>query len=240
MTNKTRLLLLSICLWTIGGCSKPDDSNNDEAHTYTPLRQGNVRQVMYVHDSSTVRMQEIAPVRRSDGVEVTPMLWFYGTQAPDTLYYYIKDGFFTGTALSASGESANPFFEQRIGKAQPVDGDSWKSIPADPGSNEFVARFFSERATAIGSFKNVFGFVAVFRGTAKTDTLMTPLYALDIGYIGTDLPAAYGWELRLTYIKTATVEMGHPAPARDPGTGSRLSKTAARRIIEYSLFGMRR
>jgi hypothetical protein len=240
MKTRIGILILIVTVLTFCGCKK----NSTEplpvtTTTYTPLNTGDVRQLVYLADSSTTLMKVVGTLKRKDGVEVFAMEWTYGIQRPDTLYYIIKDGFFMSTELDSDSSSTNPFGEQRLGKINPVNGETWLHTLGDSDSIYVTATYYHEQRILCGTFTNVYGFTMTERSAGHIDTMMTPFYAENIGYIGTGLISNLKLDFSASYIKVANQEYGALWPAKTVGLPKRNInyKLSFQAIAAYSLLG---
>ena len=69
-------------------------SNPDFNQSYMSLNVGDVRQIIFTEDSSTIIMSVIGKAFRSDGVSVFCMEWKYGTSSFERYYYLITDDYY--------------------------------------------------------------------------------------------------------------------------------------------------
>jgi hypothetical protein len=242
MKTKIEILILAITVLSFYGCKRNSTEPLPVTNTtYTPLNTGDVRQLVYLTDSSTTLMKIVGTLKRRDGAEVFAMEWTYGTQRPDTQYYLIKDGFFMSTELSSGSSSINPFGEQRLGKVNPVNGETWLHTLGSSDSLFFTATYCKELRTLCGTFTNVYGFTMTEVSAGHIDTMMTPFYAENIGYIGTGSISNLRLDFSASYIKVANQEYGSLWPAKTVGLYKRNinNKLSIQAIAAYSLLGVK-
>jgi len=217
------LLFLSFSVYFLG-CSKSSEPENIQGN-YTPLNVGDVRQLVFLSDSSTILMTIVGKTKREDGQEVFVCWNNYGTYIGDTSYYFIKDGYYCVTELDTDltkkyddyeeFASSNPFGEQRLGKLYPNDGDFWKQFVGRNDSMYRYANYAGSKNMITGNFPNVFSF-AVFDSSKKFADIY---FAENIGHIGTSISLEGNTsEFQVSYIKVANKVIGELWPAK-PITG---------------------
>jgi len=240
MNTRNKTIILIITIFAISGCKKnsvePLPSTNKN---YIPINIGDVRQIVSLADSSTILMKVVGTRKRSDSTKVFEMEWTYGIQKPNTHYYLLKDGYFMSTNLTSDSDSVNPFKEQRLGKVTPVNSEMWKSIIGSSDSTFFIASYYKELNTLCGTFSNVYGFTLTQTVGGIIDTILTPYYAENIGYIGTD---AQQMALRASYLKVANHEYGTLWPAKNVSSVGLSKRNVNNNILvqvitAYSLLG---
>ncbi len=250
MNTRNNIIALIIIVIAFSGCKKNSveplpstitaKTTNTSNAGYTPINIGDVRQIVNLADSSTILMNIVGTRKRSDSVDVFIMEWTYGTQPPDTLYYLIKDGFFTGTNITADSNSVNPFEEQRIGKVNPVNNETWQNFIGYSDSSFVIASYYKDRSTLCGTFPDVYGFTFTYRSSGIIDTILTAFYADNIGYIRTDYNKnAQGLTWEASYIKVANQVYGTLWPAKDLSSPGLSKRSVSNNIIvnAYSLLG---
>jgi hypothetical protein len=223
------LLMISSCSDTITSPSTSPTVN------YTPWNVGDIRQIVAAVDSTTVLINVLFTAQRQDSSEVFATSWTYGVERPDTFYYMIRNGFFISTNLKLGSDSTNPYFEQRLGKENPTEGESWKAYNNTSDSAVFTAKYFKEQSVICGVFQNVFGFILTCPHLGKIDTLLTPFYALNVGFIGTDYDRDMHLDVKASYIKVGGKEYGKLWPAKSFGPGADILNR--KKIIQYLLLG---
>jgi hypothetical protein len=242
---KTRIEILVLIITILSFCGCRNNSTEPLPITtsnYMPLNVGDVRQLVYPADSATVLMKVIGKLSRKDGAEVFAMEWTTGIQKPDTQYYMIKDGFYTATELDSDSHAPNPFWEQRLAKLHPVNGETWKHTLGSSDSTFFTASYYQEVQTFCRKFTNVYGFILMETRAGNTDTIMTPFYAESIGFIGTGLNGDLQLFASASYIKVANQEYGSLWPAKNPrpmqlAKVNISNKLRNQTIVMYSLLG---
>ena len=166
-----------------------DSSTETESPTpYMSLNIGDVRQYFVEADSLNFKFTIIGETKRTDGQKVFIGVAGEGNMDDTTSrsFYFIRDGYFYGTELDTTSESevrdANPFFEQRLAKLFPNDGDRLIHTDGHIDSSYFVATYEGDKPTPAKEFKNVFGYTL--------DSLFTVYYAEGYGHIGSSGPYA--------------------------------------------------
>jgi hypothetical protein len=195
-------------------CAEPTDPPVEPESNYAPLNKGDIRQIVFAFDSSTFLMRVLDSRKRQDGRDVFGMEQTEGTQPPDTFYYLIKDGYYMATDLQLHQDSINPFYEQRLAKVHPVNGEIWQHFEGETYPHYLKAIFFNEIATLCATFKNVFG-VMLTDSLGRVDTILTVFYAENVGWIGSDIDNDFQPDASLTYAKVADREIGKLWPAKN-------------------------
>jgi hypothetical protein len=231
MNHRSLFTMLPFIVVFLLSCSEPTEPPKSDEPNYAPLNKGDIRQIVLHLDSSTVLMRVTSPLQRHDGVEIFGMEWSDGIQQPDTTYYMIKDGYFMSTELKPGSDTINPFWEQRLAKVHPVNGEIWQIIQGDQHPNYFKAVFLNELITLGATFKNVFAFMMTSDSLARVDTFMTVFYAENIGYIGTTLNRNFKPEISATYIKVDGKEYGKLWPPKGPSIRPTSSSLLNRRML---------
>lgn len=211
--TKELTLICSLILMTLFiACS---DSVEPEIQNpaYVSLTIGDERQFFFTTDSSTILYTTKEKLVRSDGYPVYTYEWYHGKDTiPMVRYYAIKDGFFISTELDTVRDSTyylpeNPFFEQRLAKLYPKDGDYWQSIVGDSSARYFVAKNIGIQKTPAGVFMNSFSFTL--------DNLISVNYSKGIGHISSIILSDSTGFLSC-YIKVNGKIYGKKIPPRDP------------------------
>lgn len=206
------LFLIIISFLIISGCktsTEPkDDSINDE---YMSLNIGDIRQFYMPYNPNITEhsvWEVTGKTHRSDGLEVFISEWYqtyYSPQSRRIEYDYIKDGYFYETQLDSTTEvPGNPFYEQRLAKIKPNDGDRWLQTAGyfDPKYpiDSIIAAHLDTYSTPAGEFKDVFSFE--FTGGSKT------YYAKYYGYLAMAFSTDPSDLYTANYVKIKGKEMG--------------------------------
>ena len=176
--------------------------------TYTPLHVGDVQQLINLADSSTILLKISGTVKRGDGIEVFVQKRYYGNKKPDTMYYFIKDGYYSSTMLYKIFNTDNPYGEQRLCKANPVDGETWLCAPHNDTASFMVAKYYGEKSVLCGTFTNVYCFSRVDLSSGIADTIGSGLFAENIGFIGTKRNNHFNQDLSVSYARVGDQEYG--------------------------------
>ena len=189
-------------------------------------------------------MNVVGSLNRQDGAEVFAIEWTSGIQKSDTYYYMIKDGFYMATELDSDSHAPNPFWEQRLAKIHPVNGETWKHTLGSPDSIFITASYHTEMQTFCGKFSDVYGFTLIETRAGQTDTILTPFYAENIGYIGTCLNSDPQTFASTSYIKVANQEYGTLWPAKNLlptglAKGTIINRLRIQDLAAYSLLGVK-
>ena len=210
MNTKILFLLVGIGL---AGCTKSTQPYSPP-DTYIPYYVGDTRQIIFAFDSSTVLERIVGTVDRSDGLEVFLTERSYGTQPPETLYFALSNDYFVTTALDSSRHyPGNPFQEQRIAKAHPHDGDTWKQFVGTSDSLFFTAHHLDSVFTFAGTFMDAFAFTQTITDNGMSHDEGTVIFARNIGFAGTNV--ANQPYVRVSYVRVLGVEYGARWPARN-------------------------
>jgi hypothetical protein len=97
----------------------------------------------------------------------------------------------------------------------PVNGETWIHTLGAPDTTFFTAKFYKEQHTLCGTFNNVYGFTLTNMVYGNIDTILTPFYAENIGYIGTDWNNNRQPNVRASYIKVSNKEYGSLLPLKN-------------------------
>ena len=212
--KSTNILFFFIII--LSGCSKPTEPIQIPQASFTPLNIGDIKQYINVVDSSTLLVQVVDTLKRTDGLKVFQINWITGALSPRITFYAVRDGYFVNTLLDSVQNSTNPFNEQRIAKSNPANGDTWQDFAGDSVSSYVTAVFYQSKKTTMGTIPNVFGFLFHNKSALTTDSGLTPYYAENIGYIGTDYNNDGQLDLSLTYAKVGDKIYGALWPTKNP------------------------
>jgi len=233
-------VLISVLLCA---CSKSSVSSEAAASSYMLLNVGDVRQLVYQNDSSTVRWNIVGTTKRKDGTDVFIGQYIPGTEPPDTAYYFLRDGYFLSTLLDTSANwgynPTNPYWEQKLARLYPTNGEQWHIIVGENDSTSFVAAHFQEKKVLCGNFLDVYGFTYTYYSNGMLDTMLTPFYAPNIGFIGTDINRDLQPDVSASYLKVGGREMGSLWPAKNPSPAGTNAERIRRNRILRSIFGIR-
>jgi len=207
------IVLLSAGLFIFSCGDDPVSSSYDDS--YTPLTIGDVTQLIFLSDSSTILLEIIGTTQRTDGLSVCICGFKYGKSSLDTSYYCIKDGYLVATELEPVQNDpllilTNPFREQRIAKSHPSDGDRWIHTPGEADTIWCIAIKVDAIDVPAGHFKNVFAFnIAGF---------LTVYYSQRIGWIGSDMSfiTSPGPDFSCSYKNVNGNQYGYLFPPKDP------------------------
>ncbi|MGE5365198.1 MAG: hypothetical protein ACM3SM_13795 [Bacteroidota bacterium] len=197
------------------GCSKSTEPEEQKSGPYASLAVGDVRQFINLADSSTILYEIIDKTHRQDGQEIFLGRWSYGTDTSKRISYYcLKDGYLMSTELTPVQDTAkvkvNPFYEQRIAKIFPKDGDEWDNIVGDIYPEKFKASFIGKKITACGEFGNVYCFAL--------DEIIRVYYAENFGIIASEPAGASDVNflgVSLCYLRVGGIEKGRRLPPKD-------------------------
>jgi hypothetical protein len=202
-------ILLSILFNRCSDSVEPEIQNLP----YVSLTVGDERQYFFETDSSTIQYTIKEKLARSDGYPVYSWEWYYGKDTiPVTGYYGIKDGFFISTELDTVQDSSyylteNPYYEQRLAKLYPKDGDLWQNIVGDSSARYFIARNIGTQVTPAGVFNNTFSFTL--------DNFLSVNYSKGVGHIAS-IVLIDSTKLLSCYLKVNGKVYGKKIPPRDP------------------------
>ncbi len=237
MSIKNIVIFAILSLSIMTGCSKPtDNSAVKETPSYVVWNEGDVRQIIVDPESTTVLMRVKASVKRDDGVLLTTIEETMGNDSARTAYFYSKNGSIISSTIVRGTDASNPYGEEIFAKNNPTDGETWHRGLGGYDSLYGVARYFSNYNTRLKSFTNVYGIYLIEHQMNRIDTLMTVYYALGIGYIGTE-SNYFNVHTQLTYLKSGSTELGQMVPAKDPPIVTRMSKSALRHFVAFSILG---
>ncbi|HQF43847.1 MAG TPA: hypothetical protein PK073_13140 [Ignavibacteriaceae bacterium] len=234
----SKKIILSVLIFSIYNllisCSESVEPTKS-ALSYVPITVGDERQIVFTEDSSTIFYEVTGTVNRSDGMEVYKYSWYYGTDTIRNIEYYgIKDGFFISTKLDTVRDSSyylpsNPYFEQKLAKLYPNNGDTWQSIPGDSSSLYFIAQDIGTQHTFAGTFNNCYGY--------RLDNIISANYSKGIGHIASTFPS-YSFAYLSSYIKVNNRVYGSKMPAKDPTIVGNQFKKRDLRLLSI-LFGQK-
>jgi|GEM_PF-2108285 len=185
--------------------------------SYTPLNVGDITQLIFVRDSSTILLEITGTKKRADHTTVYQGVWLYGKYEYDTSYYFIDDGYYTSTQLDivtydSSLVDINPFAEQRLAKSFPQENDTWIHTVGDPDPVSWVAHALGSIEVPAGTFNDVFAFTL--------DGILTTVYGKGVGWLGTaSFVSDTGLDFICTYKKVKNNENGHLWQAKNPEPG---------------------
>jgi len=209
---KSQIMLLFISLLSLLSCKSSTEPIVPDA--YMSLNVGDIRELLFQNDSTYMIFKIIGQTNRSDKQEVFIGEWSFSGALDSNLmksYYFIKDGYFISTELDTTDNgqliNVNPFFEQKLAKIYPNDGDEWVSVAGFPDSNSshFRSIFIGEKQTPASVFNSVFGF--------QLDSIITPLYAKKYGFIGSSISTSQDTNhISVNYLKINGKELGEFVP----------------------------
>ncbi len=154
---------------------------------YMTLNVGDIRQfyMPYSNNSTVYTVWRITgKTFRTDSTEVFINEWYtsiYSSYSRRIEYSFIRDGFYYYTELEKTSKiPGNPYFEQKLAKIKPHDGDKWlqtagvlgQGVPPD----SLTAKHLDEFETPAGVFYDIYSFTGP--GGEKT------YYAKYFGYLG--------------------------------------------------------
>lgn len=169
------LFLITTILLSINACetsTTPLDNIIDvTADEYMSLNIGDIRQFYMpysINDTIYTVWKITGKTFRSDSTEVFISEWYtynYNPRNKYLEYNFIRDGFYYFTELEKSSKvSGNPYFEQKLAKIKPHDGDIWLQTAGfiNPGSpkDSITAKHLDKFVTPVGAFKEVYSFVS--------------------------------------------------------------------------------
>lgn len=228
------LIALSFIISIVLVISCESTTETESPTPYMSLNVGDVSQYFREKDSLYIKGSIIGEATRTDGQKVYIGESEYNNFPDENRksYYFIRDGYFYSTELDTTSEEdikkTNPFWEQRLAKLFPEDGDKWLHTDRDVDRIYFVAKYEGEKSTPAKDFKNVYAFTL--------DTLMKIYYAEGYGHIGSS-PINGNNELLLNYLKINGEEYGEYIPQ------DQLPKRAALKVEaikgKYGIFGER-
>jgi len=202
-----------IYLLNNSGCKSSTEPNDDSINNeYMSLNIGDIRQFYMPYNSGLTEhsvWKVTGKTHRSDGLEVFISEWYilnYSPQNKTIEYNFIKDGYYYYTKLDSTTDvPGNPFFEQRLAKIRPNNGDKWLQTSAsyfDPKYpiDSVKAAHLDSYSTPAGVFKDVFSFE--FTGGGKS------YYAKYFGYIGAAFSTDPNDLFIANYVKIKGKEMG--------------------------------
>lgn len=195
---------------------------------YTPMSIGDIRQFVFLSDSSTLQIEIVDTATRSDGKLVFVETDQYGNGTLDTGYYY-TEGQFWGScnSLDSAMDSSSmqrvrvdPYGEQRLALSAPIEGQWWYQSKEDTSYGYRICRFHPAIQMRVGTFQDVFGFEA-YGNRADSLPMMTVCFSNGAGWITTLSGASVDSTFLVpVYIHTAHVQIGAMIPKRDPRLGS--------------------
>ena len=211
--NIILIFFIMICLLYLTSCKHSTEPNDNFIFDddYMSLNVGDIRQ-FYMPYNSVLTEHSVWEVtgktHRSDGVEVFISEWYTLNYFPESRrleYDYIKDGYLYETQLDSTTDvPGNPFYEQRLAKIRPNDGDKWLQTAGyfDPKYpiDSIVAQHLDSYNTPAGEFKDVFSIE--FTGGSKT------YYAKYYGYLAMAFSTAPSDLFIVNYLKIKGREMG--------------------------------
>lgn len=213
MNNKKLILIFNILLISISFSCSNSVGPEFLKQPYVSLTVGDERQFIFTTDSSTIYYKITNELFRSDGLKIFSYEWYYGTDTvPFIQYYSIKDSFFISTEKDTVRDSIyylpqNPFFEQKLAKLYPNDGERWQSIPGDSLSVYFTAKNIGTQKTPAGIFNNCFSFTL--------DNFLSVNYAEGVGHIAS-IVLSDSIGIISSYLKVNNKVYGEKLPAKDP------------------------
>lgn len=174
-------------------CENSYDPVDDNSNEYMSLNIGDIRQYSMPY-SANPEIHTVWKITgktyRSDSTEVYVGEWYTYNLNPQNKYesyYFIRDGFLYSTELKETSKyPGNPFFEQKLAKIKPKDGDMWLQIVGyvNPDSTQdyLTARHIDELDTPAGKFQDVFIYISS-KGSVDTEQSRI-YYAKYWGHLG--------------------------------------------------------
>ncbi len=219
--NMKRFNLFLIIVILIVSCSK-DHDHEETIKCYSPaLHIGYQYQLVSNLDESIwVICSIVDTVFRTDGQKVFEIKKEYYSGEINHDYIFHEDSFLVYTELDTIRNSAgtsdslpgNPFYEQRVAKSNPENGESWENIKGDDewGKTYMIAVKKDMIDTHLGCLHDVFSYeLHFYYGNVH---LMTVYYANNMGQVGATLyynyPELDSSVLSLSYLKINGKEYG--------------------------------
>jgi hypothetical protein len=206
-----------LLLWT--GCAKNPADSSDLARNYTPLHVGDQTQVYNVTSQATILMTVSGTTYRSDGKKVYIWEWYNGQdEVPYFIdYVFMEDGYLVSTQLDPIPANhplylTNPFFDQKLAKSSPRDGDLWQHHAGDTDQSFWLASKSTFDQTLLDTEKAVFRF-SLYLSNTDTTPYMHTYYAAGLGYLGSKTQTEKTY--LCSYKKIGQAEFGNLLPAKN-------------------------
>ena len=190
--------------------------------SYMPLNVGDVRQLIWKNDSTTILYTVTGKTSREDGTSVYSMKIKMGTTIGHTNYYFLKDGYYVGTELDSTYRTdldlkINPFNEQRLAKLDPNDGEIFIHTLGDSDTSYWKISKENSITTFCGVFEDVYSFLLF--DNLRSSPILRTYYAKGIGYIATAISNSTMPDFSVSYVKIGNTVMGSLWPEKDYGGG---------------------
>lgn len=191
----------------------------ESSASYAQLNVGDVRQYVYSDDSSTWLIEIVGKTYREDGQEICIEKETQGTDAPDTSYEFIRDGYLITTFLDTLDTTnnpgwtyipSNPFWEELLAEINPKDGDEWIHTRNSDSTFHWVARKSGGFATICSTFTDVFAFDLY----DTNRVMLTAYYARGMDLVGSTTNDSTHFSISCCYMKVDGIEVGVLRPAR--------------------------
>ncbi len=183
---------------------------------YISLQIGDIKQYADSEKKLFFQSKIIDTTHRSDGQKVYIMEESYALSDgiyKANNYYFIKDGFFTQTALDTVKEPEinyeNPFLEFRLAEEYPKQGDYFLRTKGVPDSEKvfFRVNLIDSFKTTIKSFNNVAEYKVIDNSVSAIKG--ASYYSKDYGHIGSILISNKDTvKIFVIYSKIANKELG--------------------------------
>jgi hypothetical protein len=208
---KSSFYLILASLLSITACEKSteplDGIINPSSNEYMSLNIGDIRQfsMPYSTNDTIYTVWKITgKTFRSDGIEVFISEWSTYDYRPQNKYLehcFIKDGFYYFTELEKSLKvNGNPYFEQKLAKIKPQEGDTWLQTEGFNPGDSITAKRIYNFVTPAGTFFDVYSFVSIFG--SKT------YYSKYYGYLGISFSDDRSDLFIVNYMKIKGKEIG--------------------------------
>lgn len=206
MKKFMNLIFAFTILILLPGCSS-NSTEPDDVKNYMSLSVGDVREYLDTGFNTYQKWEIKSKIKREDGMDVFVGEWTSSLDTSKfTSYYAISGEYFIATELTKSGNTENPFQEQRLAKVNPKDGDRWQHTLGVPDSEKvfFDAEYIGGRNTPAKYFEDVFSF--------SLSNIAVIYYAKDFGNIGSTSPLDTSFAINLNYARINDIEIGTYVP----------------------------
>ncbi len=242
MFRKLGLLVLAaiITIVVLNSCEKGTEPNTQsKRYPYITLKIGDIHQYKNKLGNAYFQWEVVGTTKRTDSLEVFVFdEWIILSNEiwKGQNYYYLNDEYCIITQLdtidSLEIELENPFFEQRIAKIHPDEGDYYQTNIGVPESGKIFMSisFIDSLVTYAKTFESVANYIATTPDTSENNKYY---YAKSFGHVGTVSNSQSGTtEIYATYCKSDTSEIG----VYIPFTSNKLFKLDKKKSIFSYLF----
>ena len=209
--------LFLLAMWSCDFSTSPDNVTQDAP--FMSLHVGDIREYYDSLDNSYFKWEILNTTNRTDGLEVFTIEESFETIYgifTNISYYFIRNGNLFRSNLDTANNPAlkniNPFYEQKLAKLYPMEGDHFLITEGVPDSNRLYmhVHFLDSISTPIRTFFDIAEYTQIDSNSTSEQKVF---YTKEYGHLGTKIKnnSREGYIL-LNYLKLDGKEIGTFVP----------------------------